>query len=409
MGVIAGLSWGLYDLAGGLLGPVTNRLPGSRVEPALNGRYSAQLNLSLEDEMADLVEPLAVVVMTWLDGAPVFAGVVGEPTFDFGAGTCQVPAFGPSLRLERAFVGQRSDGAGLVGAAAGLPYRLEQVAEGEIMWRLVQHASPTAAEQAAGVPDHGIARGNIHGGNLRDREYDPGKQLWEAITELSEVIDGCDFDLRPVYDPARSGVLAELDTFDRMGADLTDRVRLEFGVGDNTAANLILKPSGDVVNRMTGVGEAPPYDGEGDAPEPPRYTADQPASQVAYGLHGDYRGLTGIDNLQRVAEHVGEVVATQAFPVDHFDVVPALQDGSAYLVGDDGQVRRVAGLGRPPRFGPGGEWWLGDSFRAIGRRGRRTADLSGRVVGATIEEVDKAGNIQVTVHSVPRVISVVSA
>jgi len=407
--VSAGLAWGLYDLAGGFLGPVTNRLPGSRVEPALNGRYGAQLNLSLEDEMADLVEPLAVVVRAWLDGSPVFGGVVGEPTFDFDAGTCQVPAFGPSLPLERAFVGQRSDGAGLVGAVAGLPYRLEQVAEGEIMWRLVQHASPTTAEKAAGVPDHGIARGSIHGGNLRDREYDPGKQVWQAITELSEVIEGCDFDLRPVYDPARPGVLAELDTFDRMGADLTGQVRLEFGVGDNTAANLVLKPSGDIVNRVTEVGEAPPYDGSGPAPVPPRATSDQPASQVAYGLHADYRGSIGVSDVLAIAEHSSEIIATQAFPIDHFDVVPALQDGTAFLLGDDGKVRRVAGLGRPPRFGPGGEWWLGDSFRAVGRRGERTADLSGRVAGATIEEVDKAGNLQVTVHSVPRVISVVSA
>ena len=402
------LSWALYDRHGTLLGPVTRRAVGSSVDVTFNDQQTATLRLSLEDELASEIAPMASVVRAFLDGAIIFAGVVTEPTYDGAAGTLDVPCVDASLGLQRAFVGQRSDGAGLYGSVSGNPYRWEGQLESSMSWWLALHALPSAAETAAGVPDHGVRFGSGPDfGQARDREYEVGKQIWEAMTDLAAVQHGLDLYLEPALNTADPAALAYLRTYTRMGSDRSDTVRLEFAAGDNTASNLRYMPSAAIINRMTGVGAAPAYDGSGDAPVPPRYTADQSESQIAYGLNAAYVGLPDVSEVTTIAEHVAEVVTTAAFPIDFFDVVPALEDGTGFVTDSAGHVRRVPGFGRAPRFGPAGEWWLGDDFRTVGRLGSREVDFHGRVTGATIEEADEAGNVRVTVHSAPRVIGVV--
>lgn len=408
--MVPGLSFGLYDVLGGFYGPIRGRTVGSRVSVDTHQHASGLLRLSLHDPLAQHISPLRMVVRAWLDGEPILAGPVGAPVFDSESQTVEVPILGPSQRL-RSPLGQRTDGAGIPGHAAGLPLRVEQIPEGELMWSIVEHLRPTPDELDAGVPDHGVVRGDIEPGQPRDREWEAGKEGWEAIVQLAEVIDGQDFHLRAIHDEQRPWALAALDV-GRLGRDQTSRVILWHGAGDQTAASLKFTPGASqglpVLNRLTATGDAPEVvEGALEAPVPPVYTANQFESQLAYGTWGAHIGLTGVKDIDTLAQRVGETVSTAAFPVEHFEVKPAMQDGSALLV-VDGQRRRVPGFGRPPRIGPAGELWLGDLFRVRGELGVMPVDFTGEALGFDLEEADEEGNVQATIRVAPTVKAAVS-
>lgn len=380
------LTWSLHTLAGQELGLLEQVMQGSWVDVELGGRRSASLKLSTEDPHAGDIYPFGVVARAWMGGHPIMAGIVQQPTVDGAEGTIEVPILGPRSRLESFHVGLRGTGEPFDGHATGRPFRWEQLPQGEIMRRLVAYADPTPEELAQGVPSHGIVPGEIVGGTLRDREYDPGKAIAEALDELGNVDGGPDWDLQTIWDPARPWALARLDVLPTLGEDLTRTVVLEHQVGTENAANLRWMPGGDtggpVVNRMLGVGEAPTYDGEAaEAPVPPAFLGNQVDSQGAFGIYTRYEGLSGVKDQATVAGRVAGILSTGAFPVDHFEVTP-----------------------RPGvlNFSPVGQLWLGDWITARGQTGVLAMDLQGRVSGARIEVVDETGAIAVKLRVAPR-------
>lgn len=380
------LTWSLHTLAGEQIGVLDQVRPGSWVDVEQGGRRAAELTLSTEDRFAGQIYPYGVVLRAWQAEYPAFAGVLQQPTFDLETATISVPALGPRNRLESFHVGLRGDGLPFDGHAADHPFRWEQLPQGEIMRRLVAYAAPTPVELAAGIPSHGIVDGTIEPGMLRDREYEPGKAIAEALDELGDVQGGPDWDLQPVWDPAHPAVLARLDVVGSAGIDRTRDLVLEHQVGKQTATGLKFMPGGSTggpaVNRFLGVGEAPPYDGEADqAPLPPAFVGNQIDSQVAFGIYTRYEGLSGVTDLDTVVGRVAGVLSTEAFPVDFFEVTP-----------------RTGAL----HFSPIGDLWLGDLFSVRGASGNVIVDLQGRVTGARIEVVDETGATKTTVRAAPR-------
>lgn len=380
------LTWTLHDLAGNQLGVLDEVLPGSWVDHELQGRRQAFVRLSTADPHAGDIYPLGTVLRAWDGSYPAFAGIVQQPTVDGAEGTIEVPALGPRARLESFHVGLRGDGLPFEGHAPDRPFRWEQLPQGEILQRLVAYADPTLAELDAGIPSHGIVPGTIVGGPARDREYDPGKTIAEAMDELGDVEGGPDWDLPPVWDPQRPWVLARLDVLPSIGVDRTDTVVLEHQVGRENAANLRWMPGGDTggpaVNRMLGVGEPEEYDGvSGTAPVPPAYLGNQVDSQFAFGLYTRYEGLPGVKEQASVAGRVAGILATSSWPVDHFEVTP-----------NPGALR----------FSPVGGLWLGDWFTARGQTGNVILDLRGRATGARVEVIDETGATRTTLRAAPR-------
>jgi hypothetical protein len=381
------LTWTLHELATGRqIGLLDGVLPGSWVDVEVAARRSAWLKLSTEDPHAGDIYPLGVVLRAWQAGLPIFAGVLQQPTIDGAEGTIEVPALGPRGRLEAFQLGMRSGDPSLPGHTDGLPYRWDQVPQGEMLRRLVAYANPTPAELAAGIPSHGIVDGTIVPGQARDRQYDPGKSVAEAIDELTNVTGGPDWDLPTIWDPARPWALARLDVLPSLGTDRTASVVFEHQVGKENASNLRWMPGGDdggpAVNRFLGVGEAPAYDGEAaDAPAPPSFVGNQVDSQVAFGLYTKYEALSGVTEEANVAGQVAAVLATSSFPVDHFEVTPI-----------PGAVH----------FSPAGDLWLGDTFTARGQTGSIEMSLEGRATGARITVVDETGATAVAIRAAPR-------
>lgn len=400
------LTWSLCDRRGALLADVPQRAAGSEVTVTGNGERTAKLRVSLEDEVAARVYPLATLLKVHYFAELLFCGPVLLPRFAARDRVVEIPAICPSFYLQRSYVGQRADGAGLEGAPAGSPYRQQQVDQSLIMWRLVKHVLPTAGEQADGVPTHGIVDGTRpqsaadDGWNPRDREYEPGKQIWQALVEMSEVLAGPDFELEPV--DQTDGTLARLNVYGRQGANKTDSVVFEVGLGQNNATDVSWEPSGDLVaNRATYVGQTL----EGSAQ--PAYTANQRESQRAFGLLSDFRGRPDISDQRTLQEHAMGQVALHAWPVDFFTVTPAAEGGYGLARDQSGQIVSLGeGFGVPPRFGPDGDYWIGDEISAYARvLPGLDAELRGRVTEARLMEADAAGTLMTEITCAPTIVA----
>lgn len=386
------LAWSLHNLAGERLATLDAALPGSWVDIEGLGRRTAEVTLSTADRAAGHVYPFAVVLRAW-DGdvglEPVFAGVLMQPIVDLGAGTIRVAAAGPRIRLESWAIGLRSGVDELAGHATGNPWRWEGVPQGTMLARLVDYAQPTASELAAGIPGHGIVPGTIVPGTMRDREYAAGAQIAEAMDQLADVQGGPDWDLVTIWDEEHPERLARLDVADSIGRDLTGTVQLEYGLGRNSADHMTWSPGPTIANRVLGVGEAPSYDGSSPTPPAaPSFRGNQIESQMAFGLWGSVEAYASVTEQPTVAAHVAARLATESWPVDHFEIRPR----AGYRVQPD----------RPPwRLAPDGDLWLGDWFTARGHRDNVILDLTGRVIGARREVLDD-GSSRTTLRAAPR-------
>jgi hypothetical protein len=384
------VEWVIHDLAGREVFHAVDRLPNSEVYRGFNDEDgTGTLHLSLEDEASEYVVPLAHVVKVYKEGENIFNGVMLDPSYQGNAGVVSVPLVGGSNKLGRSNVGTRSDGAGLPGHILGNQWRWEQVDEAEMAWRLIQHVEPTQAERDDGVPGTGIAVDlalwSEHTVKLRDREYPPGDVVWQRIVELSEVIAGFDFELRPV--DRDDGIFWLFVPYDRMGQDKRRDVELHYGAGDENCTDFSNVPAGSqVIARSTWTGQVV----EG---EPVKaVTAEQPEALRAFGIYGNFESRPDISESNTLAEHAEGEVSTLAWPPDTFELTLAQDDGTGFQRDVEGGWRPAAGkFGTPPTIGPNPakhRLWLGDIPRVIARRGRGLRyDGAARVVGVKFVEL----------------------
>lgn len=107
------------------------------------------------------------------------------------------------------------------------PATFAAVDQGTIAWSLISTLNSASAT--------GLRQGVIQATTVRDRDYETGKNVGEAITQLSEVLGGFDFEVLPLDPTAEGGYLGEFVVYKSMGSDRAD---LLWGYGPGTMSNV---------------------------------------------------------------------------------------------------------------------------------------------------------------------------
>lgn len=355
------IKFAVCDINGAELKPITETEGGGSVTVRLNDRRTGQVTVDFDDPASRQISALDKVIKARLGGELIAAGIVTRPVDQWAARRMVVPFSDPSIKLIAAHIGQR-DGQALPGPYPSRPYYLENLDQSYIMSHLVAHAEATGR----GERTHGIIDGIFALGVTRTREYEPGKQIWEAVRELSAVQNGADFQLRPL--DRVDGVLCALDTFyprqgtDKTAAGKTAAVELHLGWGDETAADLEHAMDGDLVrNQALVLGGTQP------GQTVPALSREVNAPSLAqYGSYAEYISVPDLITTPATQERAIGTVQTYAQPPDVFTVAVA--------------------PGRGPVFSPSGAYWIGDTILIVARdepTGRETV-LAGRVIEATL-------------------------
>lgn len=395
------LTWKLCNLLGQQLtgGRLDYRLPGGRVNVGCNVKQSASVTLSTEDPAAPLVYPLYTVLKVLLDDVPLFTGICLKPRFNLQAKAVQINAVDQVHRLEHLFVGQRADGAGLPGAVSWNPWRWEAKWPTYMIYHLLAHVRPTAAEISAGVQGHGIIMDYTEQGSTRNRDFTPGAQIWRSMMDFTESDDAVDLHMQAL-DETNGNLNKLVAYYPRMGTDKSASVIFHAGHGRHNATDFTWEPDGGVVvNRATITGQTV----EGDPQRAAR--ADQPESQEAFGQYGSFESKPDTLDQSVLNEFAQGAVSTLGWPQDFFSFIPAQDDGSGYSRDAiTGVWTKLPGqYGKPPRFGPGPnhDYWLGDTIGCIARdKPGLNVKLAGRVSDGTFTELED-GSLAVEIAATP--------
>lgn len=357
------LSISVCNLDGEVLVPVLERRQTS-IDVALNGQRFAKFRVSVEDAAAAAIAPLKTLVKVKLGTSLLFNGPILTAPLEDEA--LSVSAVDPSHRLARAYVN------GLA------PFEDED--QSEILAQLVEHADASASELADDVRSHGIIRGTLPATRDRKRDYPDGKNIWEALVEMSEVIGGPDFELEPL--DRTDGVVAQLNTAQRLGTDRTSQIRFEHAFGIDNVSELRPEESGEIINRAIVAGKSRK------GKKPDAWKAELRDSMRAYGIHESFEVASDIKEIQTLRDHAEAVVAASAYPLTFFTLTPRVEDSEGV-----------------PAFGPDGDYWVGDTIGVESRQGLVERSLTGRITDATISEVEATGEVQVALTCEPHLIS----
>lgn len=219
------------------------------------------------------------------------------------------------------------------------------VDQAQIAWDMVGWAQNTMLVAGG---DMGISRGlGQTTGRTRDRNYEPGKKIGQAIDELANVIDGFDWDVSPdltldIYYPAR-GVTR--DFVAHYGATVS-RLRRVVDPGDY--ANAVRFSGGDGTTAVVAI-----------------------APDIAERREGRWDAQVGDPDIT-VQATVNERAPSTLVELD--DIRPSY---TATL---------TAGAWNGPAT-----LWLGDTCRLVARSGRLDVDTSARVVEIAVEVGDDGG------------------
>lgn len=287
-----------------------------------------------------------------LDGRHPQAAAVEELTTDVHV--LWTPASGPTRILMRGRVGDTGDDlneAQHTVQFAVLDYRAvlgrrrlytsstktwAATDQAEIAWQLIQQT------QTRSGGDLGISKGSGNPtGIARDRTYEVGDSIGERIQELSEVIDGFDWDITPT-----SASALALDIWHPQRG--TDRgVVLEYG-------GLVARVRREV--NTSEYGNALRYTGKTD---PPLTAQELEAADIATAAQGRWDLVFGDDGL-----------TTQA----------ALNDRAAWQLSQSQVIRPAYTLTlRQGAWDGPDHIWLGDTVRIVIRSGRLGVDTTARV------------------------------
>lgn len=134
----------------------------------------------------------------------------------------------------------------------------DQIEAGEIAWDLIDTLQADS--------DMGILKGDIAETMLRDRTYDDTQNVYEAIVNLTNVINGFDFEINDNK---------VFNVYEEIGVDRTDLI-LEYGYNIKTVD--ITEDFKNPVNRAIVLGDS------GDIEDPLRITRNNTDLQALYGV-----------------------------------------------------------------------------------------------------------------------------
>lgn len=374
------LDFELCDRNQNVLTRLDNRRPGGKVELGLNAMRSATCPLSLEDparELAAAVETiLRVTLKSDAGDLPLFIGRVVIPEQGSGPEGEQIllSALDPMFQLEKALARK-------VTGSVWEAMTFAATDQSQIMWSLINAATT-----------HGVAKGSLPASVNRDRTYIPGKYIGEALREMTEVINGPDFELEPTV--ATDGTLATFNTFyPKLGSDLSADVVFVHGAAPYTASGFSYAPGGDgIINRVVVVGAPLSNEGEGSPfVSFPSYVAQHAASIAEFGVFEQIVQLEDVVQGSTLKAHAEAVIASNAYPIPYFDFTSMPE-----------QVDGETGEGVPPVFGQ--DYWLGDTVGCEAYLGGddEPLKLTGRITDATVTELE-SGQVAVKVSCTPEV------
>lgn len=381
-----GLRWALCDADGRELAPLADFLS-DRLEVNLNGLRTGTVTVSLEDEVVPLAKPAETRLKCWLDDYITLNAAVHLPHHEGG-----VENQGGTLSISA------TDNTKLATASTISWPPLAGYDQSDILALLVAHANYFAQATYIGIDagsrEHGIILGDLPRSVIRDRGYFDGKNIWEALVEMSGVIDGPDFELNPL--DRDDGTFMQFNTFyPKQGRDRTD-LTFEGGFGADNITWAWDPTAEELTNVVVYAGAPTDFLAAG-------YTVSRALAYIAFNKEsvkkiGPYTqfivdtSVSEVGTLQSLAQ---AIVAARAWPIDSFTIAPALSEDGA----DE------ARLGVPPRFGPtadpDADYWLGDEISAFIREDGVVKELAGRVQSAVLSTADAVGNVATEVVCVP--------
>lgn len=373
--MIGALTWELVRRSDqALLATLDERLPGGKVQVPRHAARSATVELSLDDPASALVETgttmLRVSVAGWQQ--PLFQGRVTMPdyTYDGETETLTVNALDPWVQLQRRAVFDT----GLFPGAVLHFKSYTNADQSAIIWDLISE-----------VTTHGIVQGSQPGSITRSLSFPAGSLISESVASIANLNGGVDWELEPAL--GSDGRIAKLNTYyPRQGADLSTSLILRLGTGDSdNIVDFEYEPAMDgMVNRHTVIGDASGtilLDLITQFPLHPAYRAEHAASQATYGIWETVETVSGLTDLSTMEASAKAVVGANAYPID--EVLVTLDPESG------------------PEFGPGKDFWMGDTVTVQTVMPHESLHLHGRIASAEFTE-DDDGDVDVVLTCEPQ-------
>lgn len=410
------LTWALARESGQVQDWIEDRQSAS-VTIGLNAGRTASLNASLEDNAVNRIHAANSRLKVWLtpaEGASrlIFNGSILQPRAT--GRRVEIPAVCPHHRLLKA-------------SPAPLPLAstvesdedreeawepIRDMETSELMWELIHRSNLRAQEMRDlgwSVEDLGIIEGNLAATRI-SRSIRPSdvKPTWDQLVDYSKGRRTPDFELVPL--DRTDHVHARFDThYPKQGTDKRDEVVLEYG---HNLSDFAWEPSGaDLCNRYVLVGK-------GTGKYAPAYVAENRQSMQRFGVHELIESAPDTKKIEELERRAIEHVAKRAFLVNFVDVtlpVPKAGEGAIGYERDalGDLVEANGSFASPPEFGPDLDCWIGDvvtliakdQFRRLPNRNHKTAapDLAVpcRITDATYNEIDRDGNVAVSLTTAP--------
>jgi hypothetical protein len=358
------------------------------IDPLCDSR-TARVTISIYDHAAAEAQPLSRGLKIAYGDVLIFNGIIVQPSIDFAAGTVTIAAHDPTLKLKHHYhrygdivvdYGYPVDGTGmrmLIESSIPIEPQLDRDIPGNhILWGY-DSSTPQGPKPTTSPPQSGDGVW---------RRVERGTNVWESLTNTQQTLLGPDFRFRPVdtehpgvQGVPPSGFMVEFDTADKLGTDRHDSVIFQHNFGQDNAENVNHEPDGDSTrnywvqvypggerNRDDTARRALVHDGD---------------SWDAYGIYGGWESSGQHDSPQVLREKARAWVKAYATPPDFFTVTPRIDRPGVPLYGHD--------------------YFVGDVITAQAKRGYRGLNLVGRVLQATIRQVDAAGNTRVELDCAP--------
>jgi hypothetical protein len=356
----------------------------------LNDARTARLKVSLYDPAAALLKPLARGLKVLYGDALIFNGIQVSLSFDYAAGTVEIIAHDPTIKLKQGYHrygdevvdrGYPIDGIGmrmLIESSIPIEPQVDRDIPGShILWGQddTPHQAPRGQNNADGNPSMW-------------RHITRGDNIWDSLRNVQQTLVGPDFRFRPVdadhpgvqgIPPA--GFMVEFDTYELLQTDRTEQVVFQHGFGTDNAENVVHEPDGaSCRNYMVVVF---PGGERGRTDDAHRALAHNEASWHEIGIYQGWESATQQDTADVLLEKAKAYVKAYAVPPNFFTVTPRI----------DSEV--------VPQYAR--DYFVGDLIRAQARKGYSEIDLTGRILSAAVRQEDASGNTRVDLECVPNI------